>query len=373
MNNSEGHSYSDTYPKSMEVVIFGDTNDKKYKDGKESGIGTSVEISIGQFKKNFGLFANAAGMKINFSEYIGSNFTKSKYEKFMIDFDCENKFVVFLYFGHGFRVREIDSKTKFPFLTFVTGGRLTEREAKTCVHFDHIKNELNAKRPYSYWLITETCNNYVEEFSGVKYDAPKSLSIYDKNKTGVIKLVKSGNFEITSSSPGEYSNGNYTVGGIFGNAFLFALHKVVKNGESASLSQLADEAYSITKYQTTERKRAGTIGNVQHPVFRIGSETRDSSPEIIPDDSVDSDDSDDKISLGLTKYKHSENSYKLSESSFEGLRNTKMNIGIINGLYGAIKDKEFKNEKEFIDYIARLIGEKNTEYYKDLFIKYGKN
>ena len=50
-----------------------------------------------------------------------------------------------------------------------------------------------------------------------------------------------------------------------------------------------------------------------------------------------------------------------------------MNIGIINGLYGAIKDKEFKNEKEFIDYIARLIGEKNTEYYKDLFIKYGKN
>jgi|GEM_PF-3271604 len=208
-------------------------------DTKCHQIGKTVQIDVDRILNQMREYSSLAGMWLNIRVLDGFHNQPDNIKKSIKELQIGIDDVIFLYYsGHGFRA----ATKKDPFPSFYYGqdiitGSVDGYDSRI------LYDTLRYKCPRLLIFMTDSCQEIVdgrEIKDHAKYSSRRISNLPEQiaNCTALFK-DSTGEVLLVSCEPGEYSNGNGIIGGIFSHGLFDALETAITEGSKPEWSQIA--------------------------------------------------------------------------------------------------------------------------------------
>ena len=232
------------------AILFADTDD--------SNIGKTTELDLSKVSSMLIEAQSSLQEEMEFKYYIypGNYCNPENLRRVINSINVNSNDVVFFYYsGHG--VRSVHDTSDYPQMCLGLG---LNQQSKM-ISVEGVDREIAKKRPRLHFTVSDCCNSIGENVSP-KLEISKGPSVISsQTKTNYKKLFleKSGYAIVTSSSKGETSSCNLSVGGFFTFCLMHVMEQAVKQ-DVTDWNVILENVYKST---------VNVSSGEMHPVYDV--------------------------------------------------------------------------------------------------------
>lgn len=222
--NQKLEEYTESETTALHLIFLGATN--------AEDIGKSVSKDLQLVQTKFKDFAEI--LEIDYTETIvtGNEFSKESIIKKINNLKVnDDDIVVFVYSGHGFRLK--DDTDQYPRMFLAYDGELTEDKQ---MHSTELFNMIKAKKPRLNIFITDCCNNVLDMKRPVhetEMVSTRGTQNYSYNTLWTLFMDSYGAIRVTSARPGQKANCDRS-GGFLTTALIRNIETEAYSGDTTS-------------------------------------------------------------------------------------------------------------------------------------------